>query len=94
MENITADDARELAGVLDREIERFIANADVLIEERAKSGKRSVIVRDTYIANAGYNSKTDGPWKIVADIYSKRGFAVSFFYEERQFVDMGMKIEW
>lgn len=89
---ITADEARKLAGVHRQEIEDFLKLADEMITKAAKNGKRSTIVRDSYVSNSGY--RKGEAWNTVKKILTDRGFEISFFYEERQFVDMGMTIKW
>lgn len=91
---ITADDARKLAGVHEEEVEAFLNAAENQIRQAAQAGKRFTIVRDTVVCNAGYTSQSKGPWKTVRVKLEAEGFKVSFFYEERQFVDIGMKISW
>jgi len=93
-DEITADEAREIAGVLNPRVEEFITRGNKSIKEAAHNGKRRTIVRDSDVSQAGYITPPGKLWTVASDYFTNKGFNVSFFYEERQFVDMGMLIEW
>ena len=91
---ITANEARLLSGETPEEKVEAI---QPLIEEAAKKGRRAIIIRDSNVGggmwvNGGYNSTDE--WKECVEILRGLGYAVRFYYEERQFVDMGTEISW
>ena len=90
MARITADMARELAGVVD--IEKDMEFAYNAIEQSAKTGGRTVILRSDLFSQGGLNCVKE--WLKAVDELRTAGYAVEFFYEERQFVDMGTKVSW
>ena len=90
MARITADMARELAGVVD--IEKDMEFAYNAIKQSAKTGGRTVILRNELFSQGNYN--IDKKWLKAIDELRTAGFTVEFFYEERQFVDMGTKVSW
>lgn len=92
---ITAEQAKKLAGpTLEEKVEALGAK----IEELAKQGKRCLYTgyqyredEDLWI-HGGYSNSED--WKKAKQLLESKGFKVSFFYEERQFVDMYTIISW
>ena len=88
MTKITAQEARNLAGPTAQE---RVNEVYPKIREAAEKGKRYVNLHDWW-ANAGY-SKTN-EYKQACMILEGDGYKVSFFYEERQFVDMYTVVEW
>ena len=61
----------------------------------AMNKEREVIIRDTPYAEWLYSEKNlpDTPRKVV-DTLRKNGFEVRLYYNEMQFVDMGLWIKW
>ena len=88
MTRITAQEARALAGPT---VQERVDEVYPKIREAAEKGKRYVNLHDWW-ANAGY-SKTN-EYKQACMILEGDGYKVSFFYEERQFVDMYTVVEW
>jgi len=86
---ITANEARNLAGPT---IDERVEDAGKVIEEAAKAKKRKVALHDPFWVNGGYSKSDD--WKQGVAKLEKLGFKVSFYYEERQFVDMYTIVEW
>lgn len=88
MTRITAAEARNLAGPT---VQERVDEVYPKIREAAEKGKRYVNLHDFW-AHEGY-SKTDA-YKQACMILEGDGYKVSFFYEERQFVDMYTVVEW
>lgn len=93
--DFTAAQARHLAGPT---LEEKIAILLESIKSQAANKHRSIRTgyehaedRDLWI-DGGYRGTAD--WKEAKKILEKLGYKVSFFYEERQFVDMYTLIEW
>ena len=89
MTQITAAEARRLAGpsVEDRVNEVFD-----LIRERATAGYHVLNLKDDFWTREAY-SQTEA-YKAAVKQLTSAGFAVRFFYEEHQFVDMYTVVEW
>lgn len=88
---ITATEARALAGPAPEEYLAFIESQ---IREAAKGKQREVIIRSEPYASWLYGRNlTDAAYKVIEELKHK-GFEVSLHYQELQFVDMGLKIEW
>jgi hypothetical protein len=86
---LTAAEARKLSGLTPREhVELVLKN----VEQLAKDGKRIYRVHDDFWVNGGYSKTTD--YQEAVAILEELGYKVSFFYEERQFVNMYTVIEW
>ena len=85
---ITAQEARELAGPT---VQERVDEVYPLIREAATEGKRSIALHKWW-ANEGYSGSKD--YKQACKILEGEGYKVSFFYEERQFVDMYTVVEW
>jgi hypothetical protein len=88
MSRITAQEARELAGP---SVQERINGAYQQIREAAEKQLRKVCLHDWW-AQEGYRGSKD--YKQACMILESDGFKVSFFYEERQFVDMYTVVEW
>ena len=89
MSKITAQEARKLAGPT---VQERVDEVYPMIREAAEKKLRHVNLRDTFWVNEGY-SKTN-EYKQACMILEGDGYKVSFFYEERQFVDMYTVVEW
>jgi hypothetical protein len=88
---ITASEARELAGP---STEEHLAIIEQHITKAAKNKKRLVIIRDNPYAAWLYGSDMPDIAKAVLKELDSNGFKISLHYQENQFVDMGLKIEW
>lgn len=89
---ITAEQARLLSGPSAEEYLELISKR---IEAAANEKKREVIIRDNPYADWLYNEKTMIPVaRKVVDGLRKNGFEVKLYYNELQFVDMGLWIKW
>ena len=89
MTKITAQQARQLAGPT---VQELVDAVYPKIEEAAKNKKRSIRLNDEFWVYGGYNSTFK--WKEAVEHLKKDGYKVSFFYEEKQFVDMYTIVEW
>jgi hypothetical protein len=95
MPRLTATEARGLSGkTLDEKIDSLLA----VIEKVAREGKRELRTGyqhredpDLWI-QGGYSHTHE--WDAAKIELEKLGYTVTFFYEERQFVDMYTKITW
>lgn len=95
MPRITASEARAMSGrTLDEKIDSLL----VEIEKAAKNGKRELRTGyqhredpDLWV-NGGYSTSPE--WQAAKEELQKLGYTVTFFYEERQFVDMYTIIKW
>lgn len=98
----SAKQARELAGptVAGPTVEeKVLAKVEsILVSVKANASKRRLRAgydhnadADLWI-NGGYSGTDE--WKMAKSILEKLGYKVTFFYEERQFVDMYTVIEW
>lgn len=89
---ITAEQAAEMAGPKAEEYLEFIEKK---IIEAAKDQNREIIIRDNPYRNWLYGSKPnpDEVRKALKTL-SDNGFKVSLHYQENQFVDIGLKVEW
>lgn len=98
-EKLTAGKARVLAGVPDDEfVEQAVDRLLVTIEGLAKKGERKCRTGYQHVSdadlwvNGGYSPTPT--YKLAVEKLQALGFKVSFFYEERQFVDMYTLVEW
>ncbi len=94
-----AKQAKELAGpTVEEKVLAKVESILVSVKTLAGQGKRQLRAgydhhADTDLwVNGGYSSTDE--WKMAKGILEKLGYKVSFFYEERQFVDMYTIIEW
>lgn len=89
---LTAKEAVRLSGPSPDEHRQFI---DECIVDAARSGQREVIVRTSPYARWLYQDvHFDKTAEEVIGGLREDGFVVDQFYEERQFVDMGLRISW
>lgn len=91
MEKITADQARALAGpTIEERVDQILLD----IKEVATNKGRFLIIRrdEQFWTSGGYSQTPE--WKTACDLIRAQGFHVEFFYEERQFVDMGTIVKW
>tara|TARA_R110000803_G_scaffold98985_1_gene167051 strand:+ start:988 stop:1281 length:294 start_codon:yes stop_codon:yes gene_type:complete len=92
---LTADKARELAG---RTVEEAVDSILVSIEAKAKKKSRELKTgwehkEDNELwERGGYATSED--WKEAKATLEGLGYTVTFFYEERQFVNMYTLITW
>ncbi len=89
---ITAEQARDLSG---GPMEKHLEILSGHIEKAAKDGKREVVIRQGPYDNWLY--QTPKPNTLAANVIDqlkKAGYKVSLYYNESQFVDMGLKISW
>lgn len=88
MSKITAQEARELAGP---SVQERVNEVYPLIRSAAEEKKRRIVLHDWW-ADQGYLGSKD--YKQACKILESDGYKVTFFYEERQFVDMYTIVEW
>jgi histidyl-tRNA synthetase len=92
---ISAAEARTLAGP---SVEELVATHLEVLNERitkaAQSKKREVILRDEPYAYWMYSREQSDDVVTTLQHLRDKGFTVDLFYEERQFVDMGLRIRW
>ena len=86
---ITAAEARELSGPTPQE---HVDAVYPRIREAAEKGQRKIRIGVDFWAHEGY-SRT-AAYKEAVKILEDDGYTVKFYYEERQFVDMGTEIGW
>ncbi len=89
MTRITAEEARELAGPT---VQERVEAVYPLIRKAAEEKQRMIALHSAFWVNGGYIESTE--WKEACKLLRKDGFKVSFYYEERQFVDMYTVVEW
>ena len=88
MSKITAQEARELAGPT---VQERVNEVYPLIRAAAKEKKRRIVLHDWW-AHQGYSDTKE--YKQACKMLESDGYKVTFFYEERQFVDMYTIVEW
>jgi len=88
MSKITAQEARKLAGPT---VQERVDDVYPLIRSAAEKKKRSITLHDWW-ADQGYGGTEE--YKQACKLLEADGFKVSFFYEERQFVNMYTVVEW
>ncbi|WP_151746352.1 hypothetical protein [Acinetobacter soli] len=90
---ITAQQAAEMAGP---KAEEYLAFIEKKIVESAKNQEHEVIIRDTPYCDWLYGSNKSNPDEVkkTLKVLSDNGFKVSLHYQENQFVDIGLKVEW
>lgn len=86
---ITAQEARKLAGKTNEE---FALDFEEDIKKRASEGGRELLKYHGELENEAY-SHTE-KWKGFVAYMLTLGYAVELHYEERQFVDMRVRIKW
>jgi len=91
----SAAEARMLSGETVEEKVNSLLDA---IKEAATKGKRELRTSweyhkdDDLWVNGGYPQSAD--WKEAVEKLTGRGFEVSFYYQESQFVDMYTLVKW
>jgi hypothetical protein len=88
MSRITAQEARALAGPT---VQERVDAVYLLIRKAAEKKERRVHLHDWW-ANEGYRGSAE--YKQACMILEGDGYKVSFYYEERQFVEMYTIVEW
>ncbi len=90
---ITAEQAAEMAGPKAEEYLEFIEEK---IIDAAKNQNREIIIRDNPYSTWLYGSNKSNPDEVrkALKALSDNGFKTSLHYQENQFVDIGLKIEW
>jgi ABC-type proline/glycine betaine transport system substrate-binding protein len=90
---LTAQEARDLAGLSNEEKANEAVNiAITIIHNAAKNKSRKVNLTDDFWTHGGY--KPSESWKLAKKILEDLGYKVEFFYTERQFVSMYTIISW
>lgn len=96
---ITAQQARDLAKSEEEkiaaEVEKHLAYFEPQIKAAAEQKKTEIIIRSGGYEYWLYNRENKDP-VVKATVAKLRelDYVVSLFYDERQFVDMGLKISW
>lgn len=88
-DRITAEEARKLSGPITTDL---LKEAYAAIRLSAKEGKTSVNLTGSFWVTDGYTRTPQ--WNKIKSILEQDGFIVTFFYEERQFVNMYTVISW
>ena len=86
---ITAQEARELAGKTNEE---FALDFEEDIKKRAGEGGRELLKYHGQLENEAYSNTKK--WDGFVAYMGALGYTVELHYEERQFVDMRIKIKW
>jgi len=86
---ITAKEARELSGPT---IQEEALSLDPHIRKAAENKERKVLVYHGKLENEAYSNTQR--WKDFVKYMQGLGFKVSLHYNESQFVDMRLRIEW
>lgn len=87
---LTAAEAREIAGAEEYHL-TFILKK---VRAAAERNEYSVIIRDGPYDRWMYRLDPNTTAGKTIERLQNLGYTVSLFYEERQFVDAGLKIEW
>lgn len=74
--------------------EKYIEYLDGKIRKYAENGKRFVIIRESPYAEWLYHSTMDTDAEETIKTLRENGFTVSFYYQELQLVDYGLRISW
>lgn len=91
MEMISAHEARKLAKP---NFDKHISYLNDKIAEAALQGKTEVIIRGTPYCNWLYDREQTSESKAVLDMLKAKGFQCKSYYNEAQFVDIGLRIIW
>lgn len=86
---LTAAEARKLAGPT---VTERVDEVLELVRKTAGAKGRTLSLHDDFWVHEGY-SQSD-KWKEAVKQLEDLGYKVTFFYEERQFVDMYTIVEW
>ena len=89
---ISAKEARELSGP---KCEEYLVYLEQKIKAAATKGERDVIIREKPYCDWMYKeSDLKGePIKVIKELRNL-GYTARLFYQENQFVDMGLWIQW
>lgn len=91
---ITAAQARTLSGpTLNEQVKEHLEVISKVVETAAANKQRSVTIRHEPYGSWLYGTVVEPALSTVAEL-RKLGYTIDFFYEERQFVDMGLRISW
>lgn len=90
---ITAAEARALSGP---GVDEYISMLDLKIRDAAeRKEQKFIILRADPFARWMYPKRpTEGVAAEVITRLEKAGFKVTLHYEEKQFVDLGLRIDW
>lgn len=86
-----ASEARVISGPT---AEEYAEDIEKYIRDAAEKKQRMVIIRSEPYAYWLYYKEQPQQVLDALKILKDSGYKVSLFYEERQFVDMGLQIEW
>lgn len=86
---ITAEEARKLSG---KTVEELAFDFNDIIKKAAMEQKRTVLHYHGELENEAYSHTKK--WNDFVSYMNNLGYQVEFHYEERQFVDMRIRISW
>ena len=94
MKIISAEEARKLAKIPEKRIQLELLEIDKRIKEASAREETSILMRgeiyDTYPDRKNWRYELQE----IVQYLEKSGFKCEMFYEERQFVDLGLRIRW
>lgn len=98
-EKLTAEQARSLAGipedgVAEQAVERLLVTIKKLAEEKKRKCATSYQHKEDVDLWVYQGYKGSPTYKLAVEQLEALGFKVTFFYEERQFVNMYTLVEW
>lgn len=89
---ITAQEAYDLAKP---NYDKYLEFINEKIKTAAKNGKTSIIIRENPYSCWLYGpDKNDQEVDDLLKLLKERGFSISLYYNEGQFVDIGLNISW
>ena len=91
---ITADEAKKLKHDDEKEYLEHIQFINERIKLAAVNDNFVIIREPPYARWLDFGFERSKAANRVLQELSAKGFVYSFFYEEKQFVDMGLKINW
>ena len=91
---ITADEAKKLKHDDEKEYLEYIQFINERIKLAAVNDNHVIIREHPYARWLDFGFEQSKAVNRVLQELSAKGFAYSFFCEEKQFVDMGLKISW
>lgn len=89
MTRITADEARQLSGP---KLNDILEPVYTKIREAASKKQHQIQLHGDLWTQGGYS--TNQMWLAAKQQLESDGYKVSFYYNERQFVDMYTVVEW
>lgn len=89
MTKITAGEARKLSGP---SVHEHVDAVYTLIRAAAEKKQRQIRLHNSFWVQEGYSRTAN--YAAACKILEGEGYKVSFFYDERQFVDMYTVVEW